>query len=118
MSHSLELTSAVPSVGPSRRDVLEQTSKAAEDLWLVLPELLQLGMFLDPVWGHLSAPWHTLKPREQGAEHGIWQGWSWDGVGVGSQALQPDTSTGRRENTVQSSHMERDPTYALGRLLA
>lgn len=49
MSHSLEQTAAVPSVGPSRRDVLEQTSKAAEDLWLVLPELLQLGMFLDPV---------------------------------------------------------------------
>lgn len=45
MSHSLEQTAGVQGVGPSRRDVLEQTSQAAEDLWPVLPELFQLGMF-------------------------------------------------------------------------
>lgn len=84
MSHSLEQTAAVQGVGPSRRHVLEQTSQAAEDLCLVLPKLLQLGIFLDPVWGHLSAPWHTLKPRKQGAEHSILAGLElgWGGHGI------------------------------------
>lgn len=63
------------------------------------------------IWVHLGTPW-SQESRE--LSMASWQGWSWDGVGMGSQALQPDTSTGRRENTVKSSHMERDPTCALG----
>lgn len=48
--YSLEHTAGVKGEGPSRRDKLEQTSQAAEDLWLVLPELLPpIEAVLDPV---------------------------------------------------------------------
>lgn len=78
-----------------------------------------IGDVLDPVWGHLSAPWHTLKPREQGAEQvilaGLELGWAWDPTGSApaAKALQPDTSRGKRENTPKLPREGEEPNPCL-----
>lgn len=132
-NHSLEKTADVQDAHPSRREMLQQTSQAAENPRLQFPKFLTRGSCAPAAAvqaGPCAKPFRCRGGTQLTQESselrqlsaGSWEGWSWAGTGTGCSWVRfccRGTAAWHWHGwegkyvAVRSSRVGRDPIWVL-----